>query len=32
MEQYRPLAEGLLPAHMLDWVDLKTVRVEKKGE
>ena len=32
MEQYRLLAECLLPAHMLDWFDLKTVRVEKKGD
>ena len=32
MEQYRLLAECLLPAHMLDWFDLKTVRVEKKAQ
>ena len=32
MEQYRLLAECLLPARMLDWFDLKTVRVEKKGD
>ena len=32
MEQYRLLAECLLPAHMLDWFDLKNVRVEKKGD
>ena len=32
MEQYRLLADCLLPAHMLDWFDLKTVRVEKKGD
>ncbi len=30
MEQYRLLAECLLPAHMLDWFDLKNVRVEKR--
>ena len=30
MEQYRLLAECLLPGHMLDWFDLKNVRVEKK--
>lgn len=30
MAQYRLLAECLLPAHMLDWFDLKNVRVEKK--
>ena len=32
MEQYRLLGECLLPAHMLDWFDLKNVRVEKKGD
>ena len=32
MEQYRLLAECLLPARMLDWFDLKTVRVEQKGD
>lgn len=32
MEQYRLLAECLLPAHMLVWFDLKNVRVEKKGD
>lgn len=32
MEQYRLLAECLLPAHMLDWFDLKNVRVEKEGD
>ena len=32
MEQYRLLVECLLPAHMLDWFDLKNVRVEKKGD
>ena len=32
MEQYRLLAECLLPGHMLDWFDLKNVRVEKKGD
>ena len=32
MEQYRLLAECLLPARMLDWFDLKNVRVEKKGD
>lgn len=32
MEQYRLLAECLLPTRMLDWFDLKTVRVEKKGD
>ena len=32
MEQYRLLAECPLPARMLDWFDLKTVRVEKKGD
>ena len=32
MEQYRLLAECLLPAHMLDWFDLKNVRVEKKDD
>ena len=32
MEQYRLLAECLLPVRMLDWFDLKTVRVEKKGD
>ena len=32
MEQYRLLAECLLPARMLDWFDLKTIRVEKKGD
>lgn len=31
MEQYRLLAECLLPAHMLDWFELKDVRVELKG-
>lgn len=30
MEQYRLLAECLLPAHMLDWFDLQNVCVEKK--
>ena len=32
MEQYRLLAECLLPGHMLDWFDLKNVRVEKIGD
>ena len=32
MEQYRLLAECLLPVRMLDWFDLKTVRVEQKGD
>ena len=32
MEQYRLLAECLLPARMLAWFDLKPVRVEKKGD
>lgn len=32
MEQYRLLAECLLPAHMLDWFKLKDVRVEVKGD
>lgn len=32
MEQYRLLAECLLPAHMLDWFDLQNVRIEKKGD
>ena len=32
MEQYRLLAECLLPARMLDWFDLKTVRVEQKAD
>ena len=32
MEQYRLLAECLLPAHMLDWFELKDVRVEVKGD
>ena len=32
MEQYRLLAECLLPAHMLDWFDLQNVCVEKKDD
>ena len=32
MEQYRLLAECLLPARMLDWFDLKPVRVDNKGD
>ena len=32
MEQYRLLAECLLTARMLDGFDLKTVRVEQKGD
>ena len=32
MEQYRLLAECLLPAHMLDWFDLQNVYVEKKDD
>ena len=32
MEQYRILAECLLPEHMLDWFELKNVQVETKGE
>lgn len=32
MEQYRLLAECLLPAHMLDWLDLQNVCVEKKDD
>ena len=30
MEQYRLLGGCLLTAHMLDWFDLKNVRVEKR--
>ena len=32
IEQYRLLAECLLPAHMLDWFDLQNVCVEKKDD
>ena len=32
MEQYRLLAEYLLPTHMLDWFDLQNVCVEKKDD
>ena len=32
MEQYRLLAECLLPAHMLDWFDLQNICVEKKDD
>ena len=32
MEQYRLLAECLLPAHMFDWFDLQNVCVEKKDD
>lgn len=32
MEQYRLLAECLLPAHILDWFDLQNVSIEKKGD
>ena len=32
MEQYRLLAECLLPAHILDWFDLQNVCVEKKDD
>ena len=32
MEQYRLLAECLLPEHMLDWFELTNVRVEIKDD
>ena len=32
MEQYRLLAQCLLPVHMLAWFDLKTVRVAHKAD
>ena len=32
MEQYRILAECLLPNHMLDWFELKDVQVKAKGD
>lgn len=32
MEQYKLLAECLLPEHMLDWFELKNVQVEKQGD
>ena len=32
LEQYRLLAECLLPAHILDWFDLQNVCVEKKDD
>ena len=32
MDQYRFLAECLLPAHMLDWFELMDVRIENKKE
>ncbi len=32
MEQYKLLAECLLPEHMLDWFELKKVQVEKQGD
>ena len=32
MEQYRILAECLLPNHMLDWFELKDVQVKTKGD
>lgn len=32
MEQYRTFAECFLPAHMLDWFDLKSVDIEERGD
>lgn len=32
MEQYKLLAECLLPNHMLDWFELKDVQVKTKGD
>lgn len=32
MEQYKILAECLLPNHMLDWFELKDVQVKAKGD
>ena len=32
MEQYRLLAECLLPEHMLDWFELANVNVEIKDD